>query len=192
VGWSATSTARTKSSSAQNAVVWEIYEPEVWSRVMSHIGPGSRVLDVGAHFGLYAMAFGHRVGPGGCVLAAEPDPQNLAVLRKHITLNGIAVRRPRRARRLVRRTRPSKPQHEQPATPARQTRAQWPSRCSTLDAEAGEGQWDLLLIDVEGHEEKVLRGGDDSLSDPARRPSTIVIEVHPYARQTWEAHQPVC
>lgn len=55
---------------------------------------------------------------------------------------------------------------------------------STLDAQVGEGKWNLLLVDVEGHEEKVLRGGRSLLSDPARRPSMILIEVHPYAWDT--------
>jgi hypothetical protein len=56
-----------------------------------------------------------------------------------------------------------------------------PIALSTLDAEADAGKWDLLLVDVEGHEEKVLRGGHSLLSDSTRRPSMIMIEVHPYA-----------
>ncbi len=158
----------------------EVYEPEVWSRVMNHIRPGSRVLDVGAHFGLYAMAFGHRVGPGGCVLAAEPDPQNLAVLRKHITLNGLQS-----VVRVVPAALSDAPGQASLSMDSLQSHVSDHGSVaitlSTLDAEAGEGQWDLLLIDVEGHEEKVLRGGHGLLSDPSRRPSMIMIEVHPYA-----------
>jgi hypothetical protein len=61
----------------------ETYEPEVWHVVMNHVRAGSRVIDVGAHMGLYAMAFGHRVGPEGRVLAVEPDPANLVSLELH-------------------------------------------------------------------------------------------------------------
>lgn len=158
----------------------EIYEPEVWSRVMSHIGPGSRVLDVGAHFGLYAMAFGHRVGSGGMVLAAEPDPENLLVLRRHIALNNLAD-----IVRVVSAALADAPGKASLSMDSLQSHisahGSVPITLSTLDDEAGDGRWDLLLIDVEGHEEKVLRGGRQLLSDPARRPSLILIEVHPYA-----------
>ena len=33
---------------------------------------------------------------------------------------------------------------------------------------------------IEGYEEPALRGAKSLLSDPARRPRLIVIEVHPY------------
>lgn len=158
----------------------EVYEPEVWSHVMRHIRPGSRVLDVGAHYGLYAMAFGHRVGPDGCVLAAEPDPQNLAVLRKHIALNGLQS-----VVRVVPAALSDAAGQASLSMDSLQSHVSDQGSVaitlSTLDAEAGDGRWDLLLIDVEGHEEKVLCGGHQLLSDPARRPSLILIEVHPYA-----------
>jgi hypothetical protein len=53
----------------------------------------------------------------------------------------------------------------------------------TLDEVTAGERWDLLLIDVEGFEEKVLRGGRALLSDHFRRPTTILVEVHPYV---WE------
>ena len=158
----------------------EVYEPEVWSRVMNHIGPGSRVLDVGAHFGLYAMAFGHRVGSGGTVLAAEPDPENLDVLRRHIALNNLEG-----IVRIVPAALADAPGKATLSTNSLQSHVSdhgsVPITLSTLDHEADDGRWDLLLIDVEGHEEKVLYGGRLLLRDPTRRPSMILIEVHPYA-----------
>lgn len=158
----------------------EVYEPEVWAQVMRHIGPGSRVLDVGAHFGLYAMAFGHRVGPGGHVLAAEPDPENLAILRQHIQLNGLD-----KVVQVVPVALSDSPGKASLSTNSLQShvsdQGSVPITLSTLDHEAGDDRWDLLLVDVEGHEEKVLRGGRQLLADSARRPSMILIEVHPYA-----------
>lgn len=162
--------------------IGEIYEPEVWATVMQHVKAGSRVIDVGAHFGLYAMAFGLRVGKGGQVLAAEPDPENLAILRKHIQLNGLEE--------IISVVPVAISDHSGTATLSTGSLQSHVSECGsvnitlqTLDETVGTDKWDLMLIDVEGHEEKVLRGGRAFLSDPARRPSMILIEVHPYA---WE------
>lgn len=160
--------------------VGEAYEPQVWARVMSHVKPGSRVIDVGAHVGLYAMAFGLRVKPGGQVLAAEPDPENLMLLSKHIELNGlrdVVTVAPVALADVAGTACLSMDSLQSHVSDAGSVKI----NVETLDAVAGDGKWDLLLIDVEGHEEKVLRGGAKLLSDPARRPSMIMIEVHPYA-----------
>jgi FkbM family methyltransferase len=44
--------------------------------------PGDTVLDIGANIGGYASFFANRVGPNGRVFAFEPEPRNLAQLRK--------------------------------------------------------------------------------------------------------------
>lgn len=158
----------------------EVYEPEVWSRVMRNLKVGSRVIDVGAHVGLYAMAFGKRVGPQGCVLAAEPDPENLDRLHKHIALNGL-----KEVVRVVPAGMADAPGTAGLSMDSLQSHVSSGGgsvqiKLETLDRVTGDHRWDLLLIDVEGYEEKVLRGGLELLGDPARRPGMIMIEVHPY------------
>lgn len=59
--------------------------------VLEHfIGPGSRVADIGAGWGLYACLCATRVGPKGRVLAFEPNPRNAGSLtrlvRRHSNL----------------------------------------------------------------------------------------------------------
>ncbi|MEV7196965.1 FkbM family methyltransferase [Streptomyces sp. NPDC093510] len=49
--------------------------------LLSHLRPGSTVLDVGAHIGYYTMLAGALVGPGGRVVSFEPTPSTLSVLR---------------------------------------------------------------------------------------------------------------
>ena len=159
----------------------EVYEPQVWKMVMGHIKPGSRVMDIGAHIGLYAMAFGLRVGPQGSVLAAEPDPDNLKNLHKHIALNGLTD-----VVRVVPAGMADAPGSASLSMDQLQSHVSSDGgsvqiKLETLDRVCGDGRWDLMLIDVEGFEEKVLRGGRELLSDAARRPSMIMIEVHPYA-----------
>lgn len=54
------------------------------------IQKGATVIDVGAHVGYYALLFARWVGPEGRVIAFEPAPDNYALLRKNIELNGCA------------------------------------------------------------------------------------------------------
>jgi hypothetical protein len=54
----------------------------------------------------------------------------------------------------------------------------------TLDSIFANRALDVIKIDVEGHEEAVLRGACRVLQSHERAPRVIYIEVHPYA---WEA-----
>jgi FkbM family methyltransferase len=56
----------------------------------SMVSPGDCILDVGANIGLYTLPLARAVGAAGLVIAAEPDPGNLALLRKNIQVNGCA------------------------------------------------------------------------------------------------------
>lgn len=46
--------------------------------------PGDTVIDVGANIGLFSMLAAEAVGPGGCVLSAEPGPQTAAALTANL------------------------------------------------------------------------------------------------------------
>ncbi len=162
--------------------IQEVYEPSVWERFTSDARPGDVVVDVGAFVGLYTIALAKRVGPHGSVVAFEPDPTNFAWLQRHVVLNRV--------------------QHHvtlvRAAVADRAGEAGFLSRdneshlgdvqkgglrvpVTTLDEEFPTQRVDLLKVDVEGHEEQVLRGGMRLLSDAARGPRTIYVEVHPYA-----------
>lgn len=65
------------------------FEPDVHAVLTTRIGAGMSVLDVGAHVGLFSLAAGIRVGSTGRVIAFEPTPATLAILRRHITLNAL-------------------------------------------------------------------------------------------------------
>jgi len=65
------------------------YEPEQTAAFVQTVKPGSVVYDVGAHYGYYSLLAAQLARPGGQVIALEPAPRNLFVLRRHIELNRI-------------------------------------------------------------------------------------------------------
>jgi len=54
------------------------------------VDPGAVVYDVGAHVGQYTLLASQRVGSDGRVLAIEPFPRNLRMLRRNLAINHIA------------------------------------------------------------------------------------------------------
>jgi len=65
------------------------YEKDKQDFCQRLIKPGMTVFDVGANAGFYTLVFSRLVGEGGCVIAFEPDSDNMRLLRKHITLNKL-------------------------------------------------------------------------------------------------------
>ncbi len=65
------------------------YEHTELSYVIESLRPGDTFVDVGAHIGYFALPAAKKVGPTGAVLAIEPTPSSVAMLRRNIALNGF-------------------------------------------------------------------------------------------------------
>ena len=63
--------------------------PEIPALRQRTLRPGARVFEIGAHQGVVAMMLAREVGPSGHVLAVEPNPHNAAVALKNRELNGM-------------------------------------------------------------------------------------------------------
>jgi FkbM family methyltransferase len=59
-----------------------------WARAL--LRPGGSFLDVGAHAGYFSLIAADRVGRGGRVIAVEPNPVVFATLQAHLAANAIA------------------------------------------------------------------------------------------------------
>jgi len=66
---------------------WETTECRL---LETELTPGSVAVDVGANIGYMTLAAAHAVGPTGLVIAIEPHPDNLKLLRANLTRNGLA------------------------------------------------------------------------------------------------------
>ncbi|MEX0643457.1 MAG: FkbM family methyltransferase [Pirellulales bacterium] len=56
------------------------------------VKPGDCVIDVGANVGQMTLEAAHLVGSGGKVVAIEPAPGNLKLMRAHVAANGFSDR----------------------------------------------------------------------------------------------------
>jgi FkbM family methyltransferase len=59
------------------------------SRLQPFVAAGSTVVDVGANIGFFSLRFARWVGPGGHVIAIEPEQHNLDTLRRRVTRAGL-------------------------------------------------------------------------------------------------------
>jgi FkbM family methyltransferase len=59
-----------------------------WANAL--LGPGGTFLDVGAHVGYFSLIAAGRVGTRGRVFAVEPNPVVFSTLRQHLVINGIS------------------------------------------------------------------------------------------------------
>jgi FkbM family methyltransferase len=64
-------------------------EPELVDFLVTNIGPGDVVIDLGANVGYFTLVAAALTGPTGRVIAVEPLPENLAALRRNVTLNEL-------------------------------------------------------------------------------------------------------
>jgi FkbM family methyltransferase len=153
--------------------------------------PGMTVLDVGANHGMFSLEAAHLVGRAGVVHAFEPTPRTCDLLRRNLSVNGLAGVKvfasalgaePGTARLRV--------HHEMSGLNTLASRdVRWNRRTlaadeiievpiTTLDLHAAAERIeriDFLKIDVEGFELDVLRGARGLLKDG--RVARILLEI---------------
>jgi FkbM family methyltransferase len=149
-----------------------------------HPKPGETVVDVGAHIGQFSVRAGIA---GASVVAIEPNPSTFATLTANLELNRIENARPMN---VALGAAPGSAQLHSligyegfdsldsewtasfPRLPARE----YTVPVTTLDrvvTDLSISEIDWLLVDVEGTECDVLRGGEESL----RHSSNVIVEV---------------
>ncbi len=68
-----------------------VNEPHVTRTLVSLIGPGDVVVDVGANVSYYSVLAGWRAHPGEQVWSFEPNPRAFALLSDNMTMTGHAA-----------------------------------------------------------------------------------------------------
>ncbi len=156
--------------------VWELFHLKRLLR------PGSVILDIGANFGYYSIILASHLRKHCRVLAVEPDPSNHARLVDHIARNeleGVVTAhcfglsdKPGFATRAARAGNSG-------STNLSESDEATETRLTSLDAFIADqnlDRLDFMKIDVEGFEERVLRGAREALT---RFQPLILIELEP-------------
>ncbi len=164
------------------------WDQDTWLAMAQHLAPGATFVDIGAHDGYCSLKAAKIVGPSGRVIAVEPNPEMLTILRKNIEAsqaNDILVVPVACADKQGTLTLFAASQSNTGSTSLSQANAtqygqggksyQVPVR--TLDAilrEAAVSRVDVVKIDVEGAEQLVLNGAIETLK---RFRPTVLIEL---------------
>ena len=169
------------------------YDSNIAEFLKGRVAPGAICFDVGANLGVYVLQFAEWSKPNGTVVAFEPNPAAAAVLRRHIAMNQLTHRvlvvdqavsdRPGSAEffaagcdgmsRLGAPNRLISDRVQRLSVPI--------TPIDEFVKQSGLAP-DVMLIDVEGFEIRVLRGARHVL---ARYPEVLlIVEMHP---DVWES-----
>jgi FkbM family methyltransferase len=164
-----------------------LHPPAVHPSVLSFLNPSGVAIDVGANLGEWAVPLARRVGPSGRLLAIEPAPRAAAALDKTLVANAFAQAELIRcavgdhdgtaefAIPIVSSVRiDTGTARIGPAAAGRQALKVALRSLDSLAAEHRLDRVDLIKIDVEGYERRVLDGAQATL---ARFRPVLVIET---------------
>jgi FkbM family methyltransferase len=151
------------------------------------VRPKMRIFDIGANIGYYAIMESRLTGPDGSVLAGEPSPSNIELLRRNLDLNGVrnvtvrqgAVSDKAGERPFHLATHSNLNTFHDTGSGAEHLQGRTiPVLTATVPGLAEEfGAPDLIRMDVEGHEVEVIRGLIPAVREGKMRP-LIIFETH--------------
>ncbi len=150
--------------------------------------PGMSVFDIGANIGYYVLMELGLIGPSGRMLAIEPSPSNIELLRRNLALNGAGDRvsvvsgavSDRAGRRRIHLSSQSNLNtfHAEGSAAAHLSGKSVEVETFTVPGLAAEhGAPDLIRMDVEGHEVEVIDGLLPAVAAGEMAPM-IIFETH--------------
>jgi FkbM family methyltransferase len=183
----------------QLSMLFGCYEPAVISEILRLSRMRKIAYDVGAHIGYMTLALAHGIKNGGKVFAFEPEPGNVHLISKLVTMNRLEKRvtviplalADKKGKQKLAMWRSPSMHLLQSAIDGQDT-----AFCQTILVEAStidsfvfdheNPAPDLIKIDVEGAEALVLKG---ALRTIATWSPNIIIEIHgpKNGARVWEA-----
>jgi FkbM family methyltransferase len=163
------------------------YEPGKFAFLRTHCRPGTAVLDVGAHIGLFTVLMARCVGPSGSVLSFEPTPLTrqalLDTVRRNSSADIVEVREEAVSDRvgLARFHDTGDPlSNANSLVESSRSKAVLTVPVTTVDAVVTERKLTVscIKIDAEGSEIDIVRGAAATIN---RCRPALQIEVHPRA-----------
>jgi FkbM family methyltransferase len=143
------------------------------------IAPGDRVLDVGCHQGFYLAFLSKLVGPNGFVLGVDINPENVMIAQAQLVLNGLTGHC-----EVLHRAASASAEGELRYSDSFTNSTvvlSWEKGGGTAQRTTVDhlcsvyGDFDAVMIDVEGFEEDVLKGARGLLE---RVRPKLAVEIH--------------
>jgi len=156
------------------------FEPLTHEFIISHAKEGDIFLDVGAHVGIYAVKLARKVSK---VIALEPEPQNYGFLYRNILVNGLGDKiialpvaaSDRNGYAYLYIKSHSGAHSLEDSKNYRRIAKVITMRIDTLLRILNIKGVDIVKIDVEGHENRVIRGMSELLKH--RPPRILIVET---------------
>lgn len=163
-------------------------EREMEHKVMLEqvLKPGMTVLDIGANIGYYALMELKLIGKGGTLMAVEPSPSNVALLKRNLELNGyqgIEVRNaavsdtPGTRTFFLSEMSNLNTFHDNGTGSLHLSGKTVDVETVTVPQVAAGRKLDLIRMDVEGHEVEVINGLLPAIEAGEQAPM-IIFETH--------------
>jgi len=140
------------------------------------ISEGALVVDIGANVGFFTLIASRRVGESGRVIAVEPFPRNIMLLRWHLALNDCSNVEVAEVAMADEYGTERMKSEGSPCGVALSSAGDLEVRIETVDGlldGLGLQQPTFLKIDVEGAEDRVIAGAMRALAGP-RRPALLI------------------
>ncbi len=163
------------------------YSPAETVLMRALLEPGMTFFDVGANIGYFSLIAAHIVGDSGRVVAFEPDPRIVGLLREHVRMNGldrvevlcVAAAEGTGSATLVGHADHADNRGVSRLGSAVAGEPSFDVATVSVDevrVERGIAMVDLVKIDVEGAEQRVLNGMATGLAEGAY--ARILLELH--------------
>jgi FkbM family methyltransferase len=176
-------------------LVSRTYEPHVTDRVRQCLGAGGVFVDIGANVGYFTLMAARLVGPGGRVIAFEPNPVSLKVLLLNTRPEGDTIRVYPFAvsdregflslMRIVSIASTKAVTEEELRYPSDVTLT-YAVRLD--DILRDEPRIDVLKCDIDGHDYRAIRGG---LATLARTRPVVLAEFNPGTLRSFSEIEPI-
>ncbi len=155
---------------------WEEPKALTFLREEGVLAPGATVFDLGAHQAVIALMIAAQVRPGGRVVAVEAEPHNATVARRNAELNDARNLLVVHAAGADRSGTLSFGEGLNGSVDERASTGTVEVPAVTVDELAREhGEPALVMIDVEGYEERVLEGARETLGSGR---TSFLVEIH--------------
>ena len=167
-------------------LIYGVHEPLTTDLIQTEVKPGMTILDIGSNIGYYAILESKLIGSTGKIFSIEPSPQNFKLLQENLEIQdtnnfqifnlAIGNKNEKLEFLISKKSNWSKIKQESDIIGENDTVITVPVKTLNLFCEDNNlEKINLIRMDVEGYEEKIIEGGKEILR---KMKPILMIEIH--------------